>query len=551
MIINNNIPALNAYNKLAQNNQKMSNTLEKLSSGLRINRASDDAAGMAISQKMKGQIRGLTQADRNVLDGVSLVQTAEAGLNSIHNMLQRTRELTVQASNDTLTESDRNQLQEEIEQIKHGINDVANHTEFNTIPLLNRTAEVTETKEVTIVDGSETQLTFGSRYDTAPSWSEKRIVFSGADDTTGTNAKIYKKDYSDPDDNGKEIPNLEGFAPALSSNGKRVAYIREDNLYMANDDGTGSVQLTTTDDVTYRHSIYQSSPSWSADDAFIYFSSNKGIEKINVSSKEREMIVEDTSLAFPSVSPDGKEVVYQKGQDIYIVNQDGTENRKVAEGQQPVFSPDGSKIVFSDAEDIFIMDADGSNQQNLTAPMETADQHSHNHHPSWSSDGNKIVFHSDETDGDFGTLWEVTLSGMGEDTETTSGQNIILQVGANEGESFEVILTDARTSALELDDVKVTSQEDALEALDKVDQAIETISKERTKYGAYQNRLDHIHNNLGNYNENVTASESRIADADMALQMTEFTKNNIINQSATAMLAQANQLPQGVLELLK
>jgi flagellin len=135
--INHNIAALNAYNNLSKNMSSTSKTLERLSSGLRINRAADDAAGLAISEKMRSQIRGLSQADRNILDGVSLVQTAEGGLQSIHNMLQRARELSVQAGNDTLTDSDRQGIQEEIEQLKKGINDTANNTQFNGINLLN------------------------------------------------------------------------------------------------------------------------------------------------------------------------------------------------------------------------------------------------------------------------------------------------------------------------------------------------------------------------------------------------------------------------------
>ena len=137
MIINHNIMAMNAYRNLSATNNAGSKALEKLSSGLRINRAGDDAAGLAISEKMRGQIRGLTQASRNAQDGISLIQTAEGGLNETHSILQRMRELVVQAANDTNTKDDRAQIQQEIDALKKEINRIASTTQFNTRNLIN------------------------------------------------------------------------------------------------------------------------------------------------------------------------------------------------------------------------------------------------------------------------------------------------------------------------------------------------------------------------------------------------------------------------------
>ena len=136
MIINHNIPALNTYNKLSYTNVSMGKSLEKLSSGLRINRAADDAAGLAISEKMRSQIRGLEQATRNAQDGISLIQTAEGALNETHAILQRMRELAVQAANGTYTSADRNEIQKEINQLRDEIDRIANTTEFNQKKLL-------------------------------------------------------------------------------------------------------------------------------------------------------------------------------------------------------------------------------------------------------------------------------------------------------------------------------------------------------------------------------------------------------------------------------
>lgn len=143
MIINNNLPALNTYNKLGTNNLSSSKSMEKLSSGMRINRAGDDAAGLAISEKMRAQIRGLNQASRNGQDGISLIQTAEGALNETHSILQRMRELAVQASNDTYTTSDRQKLGAEVVQLQKEINRIASQTEFNTKKLLKSGISVT------------------------------------------------------------------------------------------------------------------------------------------------------------------------------------------------------------------------------------------------------------------------------------------------------------------------------------------------------------------------------------------------------------------------
>ncbi|HEY8353596.1 MAG TPA: flagellin [Methylophilaceae bacterium] len=270
MRINHNISALNTYRQLALNNTAVSKSLEKLSSGLRINRAGDDAAGLAISEKMRAQIRGLEMATKNAQDGISLIQTAEGALNEVHAILQRMRELAVQAANDTNTDDDRSALQNEIDQLIQEINRIAQNTEFNTKTLLDGTA-------------------------------------------------------------------------------------------------TG------------------------------------------------------------------------------------------------------------------------------------------------------IVFH----------------------------------IGANEGQNITLDISDMQAAALGVSGLDISTQANADTAITTIDDAIKKVSEERAKLGAYQNRLEHTINNLGTAAENLTAAESRIRDVDMAKEMMEFTKNNILVQAATAMLAQANQTPQAVLQLLR
>jgi len=272
--INHNIAALNTYRQLTANNVMQQKSLAKLSSGLRINSAADDAAGLAISEKMRGQIRGLEMASKNAQDGISLIQTAEGALNETHAILQRMRELAVQSANDTNTDADRAELQKEVDQLITEIDRIANNTEFNTKKLL---------------DGS------------------------------------------------------------------------------------------------------------------------------------------------------------------------------------------------------------------------------------LSGSGNGLMFH----------------------------------IGANSGQSIELNIAKMTAAGLGVSGLTISSQSGADDAITIINNAIETVSAERSKLGAYQNRLEHTINNLGTASENLIAAESRIRDVDMAKEMMEFTKTNILSQAAQAMLAQANQLPQGVLQLLR
>jgi len=272
MRINHNISALNTYRQLSFNNTQTAKNLEKLSSGYRINRAGDDAAGLAISEKMRGQIRGLEMATKNAQDGISLIQTAEGALNETHAILQRIRELAVQAANDTNTNNDRAELQKEVDQLLQEIDRIANTTQFNTKNLL---------------DGS------------------------------------------------------------------------------------------------------------------------------------------------------------------------------------------------------------------------------------------------------------------------LSGSGLIFHIGANKDQNVTLKISSMKASGLGVGSIKIDSQSGANAAISTIDTAIDTVSSERAKLGAMQNRLEHTINNLGAAAENLTAAESRIRDVDMAKEMMEFTKNSILTQAAQAMLAQANQLPQGVLQLLR
>lgn len=390
MRINHNIAALNTYSRLNQATAEQSKSLEKLSSGSRINKAGDDAAGLAISEKMRSQIRGLDQASRNAQDGISMIQTAEGGLSEAHSLLQRMRELAVQASNDTLKPEDKTAIGEEMLQLKNEIDRVADNTEFNGKTLLNGSL-------TTSLDGT--------------SEIKKGVIVNGGKFTIA-NVDVSK----------------------------------------AADSTTFTLSTSTTaGELTMSATV-------------------NGVAK-----------TQTVTLAANSQTID--------------------------------FSEFGIKI-----------DVAGTDTAaNLATAMVNAAN-------------------------------DAVITGAGTSSAT-------FQIGANSGQSMSVSLGDANTDkigttaseigVLVTDNTSVSTIAKAQTLLTSIGEAIDNISSQRSNLGASQNRLEHTINNLGTSSENLTSAESRIRDVDMAKEMMEFTKNNILNQAATSMLAQANQQPQGVLKLLQ
>ncbi|QTD41184.1 flagellin [Sporosarcina sp. Te-1] len=431
MRINHNIAALNTHRQLGANNTQASKNLEKLSSGLKINRAGDDAAGLAISEKMRGQIRGLDMASKNAQDGISLIQTAEGALNETHAILQRMRELAVQSGNDTNTGIDRNELQKEVDQLAEELSRIGNNTEFNT---------------QTLLDGSF-----------------KGTFHIGA--------------------NSDQNISLE------------VNDMRAGKLGVV-----GDAKATTTVTSTY--------------------TASQGDTTAN-------SIVD--------------------GEYTVTANADGTTFDLVA--------ADGTVVANGDLTD-FIGDGTGTNPATEDLSFATA-----------LKVGDKVTVKGTTVTAQSAS--DVTSSTLeaGSFTVKANGANFDL-VGSNgkvvatstDGTSFtndkgeEVLKTGTALAAgdtVKVGGINISDQTSANKAITSIQTAIDTVSAERSKLGAMQNRLEHTINNLGTSSENLTAAESRIRDVDMAKEMMEFTKNNILTQAAQAMLAQANQQPQGVLQLLR
>ncbi|MZK49874.1 flagellin [Clostridium beijerinckii] len=452
MIINHNIDAIIAINRSNIAGKTKASAMEKLSSGLRINQASDDAAGSAISQKMRAQIRGLEQADRNIQDGISLVQTAEAGLGSIQNPnLSRMRDLIVQALNGTLTQADRMNIQNELDNVKASIDDIANNTEFNTIKLLNMPEAEAKTDTLTSPDTT-------SSFESTPSVIDlSKATSITIFETTNDTINPYEVTYAIND-----LASGQTWSPPYYSP-PNPAEKYEFSVDLANNT------------FTTKASAYEGAP----------LNNITGVRVNGLSGY-------DSTTAWGS----------------NIVSVTGT----------PYSAYPATAILGSNLTD-YPAFGGGSSDTSITINFEAKK--------------------------------EIAPDSSG--TSTTSvitSQGLILQVGANSGEEFYVDLTDARTKALGIDNISVDPIDEAEKALDAVDKAIEIVSKERSKFGAYQNALEHIGNNVGNYSYNITSAESRISDVDMAKESMEMSKSSIIEQSAEAMEKQSENMSQSIIDLM-
>ncbi|NFI95216.1 flagellin [Clostridium botulinum] len=415
MIINHNMNAMNAHRNMGMNTVNSGKSMEKLSSGLRINRAGDDAAGLAISEKMRGQIRGLDQATRNSQDGISMIQTAEGALNETHSILQRMRELSVQSANDTNVKADRTAIQEEMNQLTKEIDRISNTTEFNTQKLL---------------DG-----TFNGKFQI------------GANEGQSMDLAIDKMD-------------------------------------------SASLGLTST-----------------------------------------VVISETKDLAAGSNLSDG----------TYTV--DGT-NLKDANGNV-VGATDGAKLTLNTKETTF-----DSTKINDKATIVVKDGKATITNQMDMKDATKNL--GELAPGNY-EIKGTNLIKDGELVGTLGTKELILNNGKKIAEA-DLGFADSKLAdkvKFTVNGADVSSRDNAKGTIETVNKAIETVSTQRSKLGAVQNRLEHTINNLSTSSENLQSAESRIRDVDMAKEMMSFSKNNILSQAAQAMLAQANQQPQGVLQLLR
>ena len=742
MQINTNIAAMNAYRNLNQTETKMDQSLERLSSGLRINRAADDAAGLSISEKMRGQISGLDQAASNAQDGISLIQTAEGALDESHSILQRMRELAVQSANDTLTASDRIEIQREIDQMADELNRIGNTTEFNTKNLLDGSASaLVSTSDVDTNVHMRGSVEEGGNYDinitdveqgnnhiqktdilTAAHDIEQKIsyVSIGLEDegelhignltademevvldptqdgvvdwdgentlTIGTeNGNVTAEDIIDEIQNIEEITfdstdvkDLDaavedGASDTLTLDPSRISGDFQTEAYESLDEIGGSLNIAAlTEDVTIEAeykgvadvevgvtgntirvgfgddhgegqlltALRESEEATKlidiqgeADDGAIIEAGEVEIEALNYAD-QGDIVGDQAPLEGIDRFYDASgNFMLDEPADIELVMGDGNRaavtlyeqdtiadvvekfNNAIHEGlnQQRLgeslseayaqyvdpgqgtddnhFSTEGT-LVFQSAvagnsgEISFLADEDILNALSLETiqePTETkftvdvSDSHTGEEIVSdVEITGNTLrgVIHENvdvefyhsagiekvdelptEEAADNDAEYEIVETEFDENSEEATQQvhiaenSMVFHIGANPMQNLDASIGDMRADALGVENLLVTNQDAANRAIEQIDQAIEKISSERALTGAMQNRLEHTISNLSVAEENLTAAESRIRDLDMAEEMVDFTRHQIMMQAGSSMLAQANMKPENVLAL--
>lgn len=482
MKINHNMSAVIANKQLLRTENGLTSSLERLSSGLRINHASDDAAGMAIASKMKAQIKGLDQASRNASDGVSVLETADGALNEVTSMLQRMRELSVQAANDTNTQDDLQAIQAEITSLTNEIDRISRDTEYNTMNLLDGTQDtrvypsVRGIERIDISDSVEKGV-----YDIKVNAPAEHAVGAGTAITTP--AAVTAAQEGTVVINGVEVKIKEGDTfEEVYEKLRDGAEIGNVNLLVADAAATGG---------TAENAGYVPVADVTQGGKLVFVSKQYG------SSAELNVSCENTALAaYLGIPANG---YTEHGEDVKV--------DRVVSGigftEQSTLTTDGTHVK--------ITDRSGFEMNFEVMPGVTGD---------------------------------VSL-------EVTDIGTMTFQIGANEGQTMDVRIPEISSKSLYIDDVDVRTVGGGGRAITSFDKAIGKVSEARSRIGAYQNRLDSAVNSLEGAEQNMTAALSRIEDVDMAEEMSEYTKYNVLSQAATSVLAQANDIPQQVLQLLQ
>ena len=491
MVVQHNMQAMNANRMLNVTTSQQSKATEKLSSGYKINRAADDAAGLSISEKMRKQIKGLDQASTNAQDGISAVQTAEGALTEVHSMLQRMNELATQAANGTNSESDRSSIQDEIDQLTTEIDRVAETTKFNETYLLKGNGK-TSTVKIAAQDAGITGSLTG----------------------VGTGTAVFKMNTL-----------KYGQSITIGSKGYTIGTTIADIRNAIN--GTGNINIGGTVAAGSIITINGTEYTVAKDSTEVDRTENK-LEAKDIAALiqdgDKVVVGTQTMVAMTETKKDGvgdNDASVISANKAYSLIAD--ELRKASSigadaGSEAKVATSGSKTVGA---------------ATITADAGTAKA---------AGDANQ-------------TNTQVTFIINEGSVKKNQGLQMGLHVGADADETNKISFTiDTMNSAgLGVQGLNLVDKTGAKAtyAIDAIADAVAKVSSQRSALGAVQNRLEHTIANVDNVVENTTSAESRIRDTDMAEEMVEYSKNNILAQAGQSMLAQANQANQGVLSLLQ
>ena len=481
MRINYNVSAAIANKHLLGIEDNLSASMERLSSGLKINHSKDNPAGMAISNKMKAQIDGLNRASQNASDGISVIQIADGALSETTSILQRMRELSVQAASDaTMTPADKEAIQKEITSLKDEVDRISTDTEYNSKSLLDGSLDTrVYTKNATRVDISD---------------HVKAGQYQLSIDTAATQAGPVTANQ-----NYNSTAAI-GASGTMSINGSKVEIEATDTyaeafekIRNAAETGETAVKVETNGALSFTSERYGASAT------------------LEIAFDNQQIV---TALGFTGVVEDPE----NKGS--YVYGQ--VQNCKV-------LVPSGT-----DAEVTLKKPGDG------TGFGDTA---------TWRTDGNKITV-TDRAGFEMSFLADAGYTGN-LDFDVTDIGTMALHIGANEDQETKVRIPEVSCKSLYIDDADVTTVNGAGRGITQFDDAISKVSEVRSRLGAYQNRLESTVSSLDTFEENMTGAQSRLTDADMASEMTDYTHQNVLNQAAISVLTQANDLPQQVLQILQ
>ena len=493
MVVQHNLTAMNSNRMLGVTTKTQAKSTEKLSSGYKINRAADDAAGLSISEKMRKQIRGLTQASSNAQDGISAVQTAEGALNEVQDMLQRMNELAVKSANGTNSETDRDYIQNEIDQLTTEIDRVSETTKFNETYLLK--GDQNATKDYTYTYNTATGKAAEVKLPTTDSNNGNKLTVTFDPATASGEAQ-------------NEVAKLirdQGFSVTSSSEKNATDPAKFDNSITLKLNGTEKYKVVEQT----AGSVYEIQDNTGKKIASINLTVNNG-GTVGVGQTDKF-----TKVGTETITASSATAGYGNGETMKYYDKDGN--------GIPENALDSYFTSSTNAAGTTITTSARSDAKNVYDAL-----------------GNKLTPDS--------TL--VTAK-----QDLTGALSLTLHVGADATSNNQISVNLDAMSAkglgvngLKVDDADDTNARDAIET---IKEAIQKVSTQRSALGAVQNRLEHTINNLDNVVENTTSAESQIRDTDMATEMVKYSNNNILAQAGQAMLAQANQSNQGVLSLLQ
>lgn len=518
MRINTNVAAIVANNSLQKAEDRLNQSIRRLSSGYKINSSADDPAGCAISEKLRLQLRGLSQADNNAADGVSVINTAEGAISEIQSMISRMKELSVQAANGTNSESERQAIQDEINNINKEIDRISQDTEFNSQALINGNLSRRVYSNLEGVNQIECSDGFvAGDYGITVTADARQAIFAGTGTISMTATDTITSEQAGRIDiNGYTIDVSEGDSlDDVISKIIDAADVIGGKAFVTD---AAAQNDTAANGSTYAGYAPQTSY---ANGRLMIMTSQYGSEQ-SLSVK-----CENTQLAAllgmnPQVSSDDGYTV--NGSDVeaeFTVGQDG---KRVGFDDSAVMSTSGTRVTVKDVNNkTFVTDVTGTSAGTKF------------------DDVNKVNNKSQAVSAETKNIVQ----------EVTDVGTMSIHIGSNEYQVIKLDIPALNTYTLGTDTINVMTGTSAGVAISTVDTALSIASAARSKLGAYSNRFEHTISNLSISSENLTSSLSKMIDTDMSEEMTEYTSMNVLSQAATSILAQANQRPANVLQLLQ